>query len=64
MWDFAGGFEDEEGMFGSGAEDAATAGIANKVVVIVPWFVAEEGKFEAILAVGFSVATSSVAAVF
>lgn len=51
-------------MFWSGPKDPAFPGIANKIVIVVPGFVTEEGKFEAILAGGFSVAPSSVAAVF
>ena len=51
-------------MFWSGPKDTAAPGIANKIVIVVPGFVTEEGKFEAILAGGFSVAPSSVAAVF
>ena len=64
MGDFAGRFEDQERMFWSGPKDTAAPGIANKIVIVVPGFVTEEGKFEAILAGGFSVAPSSVAAVF
>ena len=51
-------------MFRRCAEDAATAGITNEVIVIVPGFIAEEGKLEAVLAVGFSVAASAIATVF
>ena len=51
-------------MFWSGSKDPALPGIANKIVMVVPGFVAEKGKFEAILAGGFPVASSSVAAVF
>ena len=51
-------------MFWSGPKDTAAPGIANNIVIVVPGFVTEERKFEAILAGGFSVAPSSVAAVF
>jgi hypothetical protein len=51
-------------MFWSGSKDPALPGIANKIVMVVPGFVAKKGKFEAILAGGFPVAPSSVAAVF
>ena len=51
-------------MFWSGSKDPALSGIANKIVIVVPGFVTKEGKFEAILAGGFPVAPSSVAAVF
>ena len=64
MGDFAGRFEDKERMFWSGSKDPALPGIANKIVIVVPGFVTKEGKFEAILAGGFPVASSSVAAVF
>ena len=62
--DFAGGFEEEERVFRGGPEDAAAAGITNEIIVVVPGFVAKEGELEAVLAVGFSVAASAVAAVF
>ena len=51
-------------MFWSGSKDPALPGITNKIVMVVPGFVAKKGKFEAILAGGFPVAPSSVAAVF
>ena len=51
-------------MFWSGSKDPALSGIANKIVIVVPGFVAKKGKFEAILAGGFPVAPASVAAVF
>ena len=51
-------------MFWGGPKDTAAPGVANKIAMVVPGFVAEEGKFETILAGGFPVAPSSVAAVF
>ena len=63
MGDFASRFEDQERMFWSSLKNTAAPGIANKIVMVVPRFVTEEGEFKAILSGGFSVAPSSVAAV-
>ena len=53
--------EDEETVFRGGTKDPASPGLLHKVLVVVPRFIAEEGKFESILSVCFSVTATAVA---
>ena len=63
MRDVSGGLEKKEGVFRSGAEDAAAPGIACEVIMVVPRFVAKKRELETVLAIGLSMTATAIAAI-